>query len=541
LRYVRSLLAVAIAALAVAPAGVAGEKAGRAILPPSTAGTRALSEALTYPHTLVALRRGRGGAKLLENAGGVLLSRDLALWKVESSAAVTLVRVLRSRHALHYFEPDRRLGIRSAHLSQGDPLVSAQWWLDRVGADDAEPPGPGVPVTVVDSGVQRSHPEFRGRPATTYLNRQLLRGDPEDQAHGTAVASVVGAPSNGVGMVGVYPRARLRSFDDGAFRCSDSVRGIVAGANARRGVINASWAWPPNECFSLYAAVQRAFGRGSIVVASAGNEFQLGSPESWPASLPHVLTVAATDRDDEPAFFSSVSLAVDLAAPGEGVLLAVPTSFDPAGYERWDGTSFSSPIVAGATAWVWTRRPRLDRTQIFNLIRWSARDVPPREGWDPDTGFGVLDIPAALAASAPPADPLEPNDDIAQVKANGMFARAKPALTRAGKGTERRRALLDWTEDPVDVYRAWIPAHRALRITLAPIGDVHLDVYAASARTVYGNRGLIASSLRAGNRTELLVVRNGRDTGRFVYVVAYVPERPETLDATYTLAVRTIR
>ena len=85
-----------------------------------------------------------------------------------------------------------------------------RWWRPVVGADSATPPGPGVPVTVIDAGLDLTHPEFAGRPDTTALNPQTLLG--EDNEHATAVSSVVAAPLDGVGVVGVYPEAVLRSY-----------------------------------------------------------------------------------------------------------------------------------------------------------------------------------------------------------------------------------------------------------------------------------------------------------------------------------------
>ena len=87
------------------------------------------------------------------------------------------------------------------------------------------------------------------------------------------------------------------------------------------------------------------------------------------------------------------------------------------------GTSFSTPIVAAAAAWVWTLRPTLDVTQIFDLLRQSARDIGP-PGFDSASGFGIVDIPAALAADAPRRDPDEPNDDVDQVKPGALFPTA---------------------------------------------------------------------------------------------------------------------
>ena len=87
--------------------------------------------------------------------------------------------------------------------SATDPLEPQEWWLAHVGADPAAAPGPGVPITIVDSGTDPTHPEFAGRPNTTFLNGQTTFG--REEYHGTIVASIAAAPENGVGIVGVYP------------------------------------------------------------------------------------------------------------------------------------------------------------------------------------------------------------------------------------------------------------------------------------------------------------------------------------------------
>ena len=86
-----------------------------------------------------------------------------------------------------------------------DPLEPQEWWLAKIGATPAAAPPAGVPITIVDSGTAAAHPEFAGRPATTYLNAQTTTGSHE--YHGTLVASIAAAPENGVGIVGVYPTA----------------------------------------------------------------------------------------------------------------------------------------------------------------------------------------------------------------------------------------------------------------------------------------------------------------------------------------------
>ena len=95
-----------------------------------------------------------------------------------------------------------------------------------------------------------------------------------------------------------------------------------------------------------------------------------------------MLTVAATDSATGRRRFSTASLQVDLAAPGVEIPAAIPVAFNADGYATLSGTSFAAPIVAGAAAWVWTARPQLDNTQVFDLMRWSATRPRSEPGFD---------------------------------------------------------------------------------------------------------------------------------------------------------------
>ena len=122
------------------------------------------------------------------------------------------------------------------------------------------------------------------------------------------------------------------------------------------------------------------------------------------------------------------------------------------------GTSFSSPLVAGAAAWVWTVRPELDASQLFEVMRRSAVDIDA-PGRDDATGFGLLNVPAALAYAAPVPDPLEPNDDIDYVTPGKTFDNGIPPLTTRAKPSTTLTGRLATVEDPRDVYRVFAPAH----------------------------------------------------------------------------------
>jgi len=396
-------------------------------------------------------------------------------------------------------------GTASAAVTRGttDPLEPQEWWLAAIGATQAVPPGPGVPITIIDSGTDPTHPEFANRPNTTFLTPQTV-GAPGEY-HGTMVASIAAAPANGVGMVGVYPDAALQIYDaspQGEVSNLEVIADLDAASQHCPAVLNLSLGGATPDP-GVHEEILRAVHNGCLVVAAAGNDGTNGNPPTYPADWPHVLTVAASDQTGAVASFSTESAANDLTAPGVGIFGAVPLAHDPSGYETLEGTSFATPIVSAAAAWVWTVRPSLDAGQVADVLRSSARDIPPH-GFDISSGWGLLNIPAALAAPTPPVDPDEPNDDIDQVKPHALFADGQPALTTTAHASGRIAASLDEQEDPTDIYRIWVPAHRTVR------ARVTTGARAAAARiwgpkTVSIDEGLFArrrdlkgSSIRAG-------------------------------------------
>jgi len=242
-----------------------------------------------------------------------------------------------------------------------------------------------------------------------------------------------------------------------------------------------------------------------------------------------VLTAGALDENSVPAIFSSASQHVDLSAPGVNIPVAVPGTFvpPPNSYSFFSGTSFASPLVAGAAAWVWTARPTLDVTQLFEVMRASALDVSP-PGYDAFSGFGRLDIPAALTVAPPARDPQEPNEDVTYVKPKGLLGRAAVPLTATGRKSGAVSARLDLGEDPRDVYRVWIPGRRAASIALQPSGgDVDLTAWGPQTKSVLEagsarKRDFRGLSERTGTKRERLRVKNSARKGAYFYVEASV-------------------
>lgn len=486
-----------------------------------------------HPHALIQARRG------IRISGAELVSRRLNVWRVPSAQAVARGLALSRRGLALRIGPDRPLLPARAQV---EPLQGLEWWWAAVGADRVASPGPGKPVAVIDTGLDVGHPEFRGRPNTNLLNPQAV-SPAEDEEHGTMVSSVVAAPANGIGLLGVYPAAALNEYDAGPLLVSDAIEGIERAIDRGPGVINMSFGFNGYEPM-LADEIDIAFGTGSLPVAAAGNDFLEGNREHSPASLHHVLTIAATDESNRASEFSNRSLAVDLSAPGENIPVAVPTWFDPSGYLSADGTSFSSPLVAGAAAWVWTARPNLHVTQLFDLMRWSAVDIG-EQGYDEDTGFGLLSIPAALAGEAPRVDPHEPNEDIYEVVAGKLFRDADQPLTSRGHGRATLNARLDITEDPEDVYRVWVPARRRVTVRVVPDDDVDVDLWDGTTSSVFvtgvqRRRHLLASSRKNGRAAEVVTTRNRGKRGVYVFLDVYLPKNGPS-SANYRAVVTTTR
>jgi hypothetical protein len=203
----------------------------------------------------------------------------------------------------------------------------------------------------------------------------------------------------------------------------------------------------------------------------------------------------------------------------------------PDGIRVDSGTSFASPIVAGAAAWIWSARRSLSNGQVADVLRESAQDVNT-PGYDTQTGFGLVNIPKALAARTPQDDPLEPNDDIALVDGTA-FRSADPYVWR-GLRRPALRASVDRVEDPVDVYRIRVPARRRARVVLRTLfGDADLFVFPGNRKTLQGSA--VARSRHAGRRTDAVTVSNSSGQARRFYV-AIVSASRTSLNSAYSLS-----
>jgi hypothetical protein len=535
---VRMMVACAqVAALILATPAPAAERTVREPAPPTVLPGDARAAALGPAKSgswLVGAQPGRMVERAARRFQARLLMPGTGIYRVAASRARSFARALRAHGGYRFSEPD---SYRTRYQFPFDPLTPYQWGLPAITATALSPP-PVVPwsplIAVIEDGFDVTHPDMQGVAADGAGS-----GDPAGLFHGTAVASVASAPVNGAGITGVWPGARTVVAAADGF-CGSTVEALYRADAAGAAVINMSYGFPAGACFAHYVATQRLFGSGAVLVAAAGNEFQEGNPtDGVPASSPHVITVSALNPDLSSAGFSNRNLSVDVAAPGVDVLAAVPAWLDQDGvadgYQFVDGTSFSAPMVAAAAAWISEQRPSLDNSQVTDLIRYSASDLGPR-GYDPDFGFGALDLPTALSSRAPSVDLYEPNDDAGWVDGR-YFGGKDPPIYRGRRVSLSGR--VDALEDPADTFRVIIPGRRSVRIQARPtFGDPALDAYNGWVRTVWGSRGRIVTSDRRGRRTDTVEVYNPYRRRITIYAVLWTDR---TLAAGYRLTLRPTR
>ncbi len=290
-------------------------------------------------------------------------------------------------------QPFRGLATSEA-APDADPYAEFQHGMRAVRADRVHgwSRGRGVRVALVDTGVDREHPDLRER---VLESRNFVQGGDESftrDAHGTAVAGVIAAGAdNGVGIFGVAPESQLivakacwQAREPGApARCSSwtLARAIDYAIAAKARVLNLSLTGPPDPLVTRVLASAR--DRGLLIVAAADAD---EPAPGFPASLDYAIAVVASDaegRVPEPRWRQASTL----AAPGEEILTTAPDRR----YAFHSGASLSTAYVAGAAALLLEQEPALTAHQLRELLRRSAR---PGSGAAAG-GIGLLDVCAA--------------------------------------------------------------------------------------------------------------------------------------------------
>jgi len=324
-----------------------------------------------------------------------------------------------------------------------------------------------VGVAIVDTGIDRAHPDLAVAVAGAVSFVEGVESPHDGNGHGTHCAGTVAARDDAQGVVGVAPGVRLYAVkvldDEGAGALSDVIAGLewvaahadeIAVANLSLGVTGQS----P----SLRAAIQACVRAGVVVVAAAGNDGAdvfgedgaFGTADDRiPAAFPEVCAVSAladsdglsggagastkAGADDALATFTcraakmhasalvrSAGGAIDVAAPGVDILSTWPGG----GLRRSSGTSMAAPHVAGLAARLtairgrdWNRDGRTDEADVYAIRQAIVESAEGQSRWRTDGATGDQDgrpeglarLPGTgaaeeIASAAPPSAPRPP-------------------------------------------------------------------------------------------------------------------------------------
>jgi subtilisin family serine protease len=349
------------------PGGASGAAKASARASVSTAGTRVVRELPGIGALAVQERRTEAGT----------------FWKSVTANQATAARTLKAAAPKIWLD-----GIRQPTLDVSVPLIGAP------AAWQAGFTGEGVQVAVLDTGIDASHPDLAGKVVAEHNFTEGTEDDLDHVGHGTHVASTItgsGAASNGR-YKGVAPGVKLH---DGKvcveFGCAESW--ILAGmewaaAQEHAKVVNMSLGGQDTpDVDPLEQAVETLTAQyGTLFVIAAGNAGQDGSVAS-PGSADSALTVGATTKTDELAFFSSrgprvgdSALKPDITAPGLDITAArskdgfIGTPGEL--YATISGTSMATPHVVGSAAIMAQRHPDWSPQQLKAALMASAKPNP---------------------------------------------------------------------------------------------------------------------------------------------------------------------
>ncbi|QSE97252.1 S8 family serine peptidase [Fulvivirga lutea] len=281
-----------------------------------------------------------------------------------------------------------------------NPTTGAQYYLNNIRAYDAwsiEQGDSTIVIGILDSGVEPNHTDMVNQIA--YNFNDPINGIDDDgdglvdnfagwdiadndnnpvadvDVHGTEVGAVSSArTNNGIGIAGTGYKSKflpIKIFTSPANNFKFGYEAIALAADLGCKVINLSWGSAGSfSQFGQDVINYAVLEKDVVIIAAAGNTNE--ELDFYPASFDNVISVSASDINDEKTFFATFSHKVDMVAPGIEIYTA--TNGNTYGGGR-SGTSFSAPMVAGAAALVRARFPDLSAQQVMERLRATADDI----------------------------------------------------------------------------------------------------------------------------------------------------------------------
>lgn len=416
-------------------------------------------------------------------------------WKLPEGMTVERAIDLLSREdVIQYVEPNYVLKL---NVVPNDPRFGELYGLNNTGQTGGTPDADidadiawgvstgssDVLVAVIDTGVDYNHPdlaaniwtnpgEIPGNGIDDDLNGFIddvhgydfvnNDGDPfDDNGHGTHCSGTIGAVgNNGIGVVGVNWNVKIM----GAKFLSAGGSGTTANAiravdyTTMMGVDLTSNSWGGGS-FSqaLYDSIANAGANNILFVAAAGNNgANSDTSPAYPAAynLPNIISVAATDHNDQLASFSNYGLvSVDLGAPGVNILSTLPGN----SYGQLSGTSMATPHTSGVCALIKAVNPNIPYAQLKQVLLDATDPIPALAGRCVSGGR----LNAFFAIAEPDIDPPGMIDDLATIDpgSNTMGLTWTSTGDDAGVGTATYYEVR-YSTSPIDEMN-WSAATRA--------------------------------------------------------------------------------
>ncbi|MGW3682312.1 type VII secretion-associated serine protease mycosin [Streptomyces prasinus] len=292
-----------------------------------------------------------------------------------------------------------------------------QWFLDAMKAEQMwqTSTGEGVTVAVIDSGVDPSNPDLKGRvlPGKDLAQDQLGDEHTDYTGHGTGMAGLIagtGAYGGGNGAFGLAPGAkilpiRLPKADEGSNQADTEalfnkavVPAIRYAADTGAKVINISQGATEGSP-QLTAAVKHALDKGSLIFAAVGNDGDKANEVMYPAATPGVVGVAAVGKDLRRTAESEYGPQVDMAAPGEDMVAACGSE---TGLCRTHGTSDATALASASAALIWAEHPDWTNNQVLRVMLNTIGGPTDGAKRNDSIGYGIVRPRVALQN---PGDP----------------------------------------------------------------------------------------------------------------------------------------
>jgi serine protease AprX len=272
--------------------------------------------------------------------------------------------------------------------------------------------GRGVIIAVLDGEVDINHPDLKGR----VVHKRNYTSEPwgNPHSHGTHVAGIIAG--NGSQYKGMAPEAIIWSYkllpseatnSGQGFKGADAIEDVIKDMKEGVKIANCSWGVPTElDGTNVWAkTAERATKLGLVLVKSAGNNGPEPGTLTSPAdAFGDVIVVGASSHDGTQVMpFSSRGPTADnrpkpdILAPGEQIVSTVPGG----GYQKMSGTSMASPHIAGISALLLERNPKLEPWQIKKILMESAKSLESTS--DPNAqGKGLVDVVKALQMAMQP-------------------------------------------------------------------------------------------------------------------------------------------